>query len=319
MEACNEFSSHVAQWTGSPDLVSHSVVTIQVNLGLRCNLECHHCHVGASPRRRESMSWATMEQVLALVTRSGCRRVDLTGGAPELNPHLREFITALTGQGATVQVRTNLAVHGEPEAAGLGEFFRDHRVQLVGSLPCYLEQNVDAQRGAGSYRQAIAALRRLNQLGYGLRDDLPLNLVYNPGGASLPPDQERLEQDYRRELQTRFGLIFTRLLTIVNMPIGRFRADLRNRGLEADYWRMLEQSFNPGTLEGLMCREQISVAWDGTLFDCDFNLALGLTLAPPAHIQACDPGRLVGRPIVTGKHCLGCTAGRGSSCSGALA
>lgn len=303
------------------DVLRSGVVTIvQANLGLRCNLHCRHCHVEASPARDELMAWPVMSAVLQLASAlPGCL-VDLTGGAPELNPDFRRFVTALCEGGLPVQVRTNLTVFDEPGQIDTPEFLASHRVQLVASLPCYLDENVTAQRGSGVYRRSLAALRRLNALGYGRQGDLQLNLVYNPGGPFLPPAQEALEADYRRELRDRHGIEFTRLLTITNMPTGRFLRDLCARGKAGRYRELLRDNFNPQTLDVLMCRRQICIAWDGTLADCDFNLALGLGLAPtlPRRIDALHPAMLHNRAIVTGEHCFACTAGCGSSCGGAL-
>jgi len=220
-----------------------------------------------------------------------------------------------------VQVRTNLTVLLEPGMETLPEWLREHQVQLVASLPCYLEQNVRAQRGERTYEKSIEAIKRLNALGYGSDPRLPLNLVYNPGGPFLPPEQSTLEADYRRELGSRFDITFSHLLTITNVPIGRFRAELRRQNQEQEYLQLLRAAFNPLTVEGLMCRHQISVGWDGTLFDCDFNLALGYAVdhGAPDHIRSFDPDALKTRRIVTGEHCFSCTAGHGSSCGGALA
>lgn len=302
------------------ELSSAAVNTIQVNLGFVCNLSCRHCHVEATPMRTETMTWETMLSVLQLARALPEARVDLTGGAPELNPHFRPFVDALREQGHAVQVRTNLTVFFEAGQGDTPEFLAERGVSLVASLPCYLDDNVDTQRGSGVYKRSIAALRRLNALGYGQQAELPLNLVYNPGGAFLPPDQAALEDAYRRQLKDRFGIIFSRLLTITNMPMGRFLNDLQRDGQAEVYKTLLEDSFNQATLEGLMCRHQICVAWDGTLSDCDFNSILGLSLAEglPSHIDKLDPKNLQGRPIVTGEHCFGCTAGCGSSCGGAL-
>jgi radical SAM/Cys-rich protein len=293
---------------------------LQVNVGLRCNQSCAHCHVQAGPDRPEVMAWPVMQQVLETADILEPRLVDITGGAPELNPHLRPFMESLGKSGHKVQVRTNLTALFEPGLEGMFEFFRDQQAALVASLPCYLEKNVDTQRGDGAYEKSVRALQRLNALGYGVDENLPLNLVYNPGGAFLPPCQAALEADYRRELQERYGIVFTKLLTIANMPIGRFWKDLERRGREQKYLRLLLDSFNPKTVPGLMCRHQVSVGWDGSLHDCDFNLALGLRLCCdiPRHIRDFDPGVLSERTIVTGMHCIGCTAGAGSSCSGAL-
>ena len=315
----NNFDQAVRDILGA-GLESAAVQTIQVNLGLLCNLSCRHCHVEASPHRTENMTWEIMQSVLRLAKALPGARVDLTGGAPELNPNFRTLIDALLGQGHQVQVRTNLTVFFEAGQGDTPEFLADRGVHLVASLPCYLDDNVDKQRGGGVYKRSVAALRRLNSLGYGRQPRLPLNLVYNPGGAFLPPDQATLEDAYRRELNERFDVEFTRLLTITNMPMGRFLSDLQRDGQAEDYKHLLEDSFNQSTIDGLMCRHQICIAWDGTLSDCDFNSALGLSLAGnlPRHIDQLDPSALEGRPIVTGEHCFGCTAGCGSSCGGAL-
>jgi len=315
----NNFDQAVREVLGA-GLGSAVVQTIQVNLGLMCNLSCRHCHVEASPHRNESMTWETMQSLLRLTEALPEARVDLTGGAPELNPNFRPLLDALIEQGHQVQVRTNLTVFFEAGQGDTPEFLADRGVHLVASLPCYLDDNVDKQRGGGVYKRSVAALRRLNSLGYGRQPRLPLNLVYNPGGAFLPPDQATLEDAYRRELRERFDVEFTRLLTITNMPMGRFLSDLQRDGQDEDYKHLLEDSFNQSTIDGLMCRHQICIAWDGTLSDCDFNSALGLSLAGnlPRHIDQLDPSALEGRPIVTGEHCFGCTAGCGSSCGGAL-
>ena len=315
----NNFDQAVKQ-VQDKQLTSAAVQVIQVNLGLLCNLSCRHCHVEANPRRTEVMDWETMQSVLRLVEALPEARVDLTGGAPELNPHFRGVVSSLCKLGRTVQVRTNLTVFFEAGQAETPEFLADHGVQLVASLPCYLDDNVDAQRGTGVYKRSMAALRRLNALGYGRREGLPLNLVYNPGGAFLPPAQDVLEDAYRKELKERFDVEFTSLLTITNMPMGRFLNDLQRDGEADKYKDLLEDSFNQGTLEGLMCRHQVCIAWDGTLSDCDFNSALGLSLTDglPRHVSEINPQMLKGRAIVTGEHCFGCTAGCGSSCGGAL-
>lgn len=316
----SNFLRSVRQSTGWSGLQSGPLEVIQVNVGLQCNLQCHHCHVAASPKRTERMEWPVMEEVVRLALRSGCTFVDITGGAPELNPHLPRLIEALVAKNISVQVRTNLSVHLEPGLENMARLFRDCKVTLTGSLPCYLESNVDTQRGKGTFQKALSAIRRLNDLGFGHDGQLVLNLVYNPLGASLPPDPCMLEIDYRRELMEKYGIVFSRLLTITNMPIGRFRTDLARRGLEESYRRLLLESFNPATLDGLMCRNQINVAWDGTLFDCDFNLALKMPARLPvhSHVRGLDPALLDKRPIVIDDHCFACTAGRGSSCAGAL-
>jgi len=315
----NSFAHAVRQVLGA-DLQGAAVQTIQVNLGLRCNLSCRHCHVEATPARSEVMTWDTMQSILRLASALPQARIDLTGGAPELNPNFRSFVDLLHRAGHQVQVRTNLTVFFEAGQADTPEFLANRGVHVVASLPCYLDDNVDGQRGRGVYRRSIAAIRRLNALGYGRHQDLPLNLVYNPGGAFLPPDQAILEEVYRRELKERSDVDFTRLLTITNMPMGRFLNDLQRNGQADLYKNLLADNFNRETLQGLMCRHQVCVAWDGSLSDCDFNSALGLALSEklPKHVDELDAARLQGRIIVTGEHCFGCTAGCGSSCGGAL-
>lgn len=315
----NEFELKIGDLLGD-GLHAADIDIIQVNLGLKCNQECIHCHVEASPRRTQIMDWPVMEQILQVARVVRPKIVDLTGGSPELNPDFRRFVQALTGDGHPVQARTNLTVLLEPGMGDLPKFFKKNRVRLVGSLPCYLEENVCSQRGEGSYAGSIEALKRLNAIGYGIDPDLQLNLVYNPMGPSLPPDQLELEADYRRELGERFGVKFTNLLTIANMPIGRFGRVLSSQGQIDEYMGLLKEAFNPETVDGLMCRHQLSIAWDGTLYDCDFNLALGLSVnhGAPDHIRGFNEQQLLNRRIVTGDHCFGCTAGSGSSCGGAL-
>ena len=315
----NDFERQIAV-INDDGLHSLKIEILQVNLGLRCNQQCTHCHLEASPNRTEAMEWLTMELVLEAAKSAHCQLVDLTGGAPELNSHFRRFVAALRQEGHQVQVRTNLTVLLEPGMGNLPDFFREHQVQIVASMPCYLEQNVCAQRGKGVYERSIAAIKRLNALGYGSNSELPLNLVYNPGGPFLPPPQSVLEEDYRRELSRRFGIRFTRLLTITNMPLGRFRTELIRKKEEENYMQLLRKSFNPTTVKGLMCRHQLSVGWDGSLYDCDFNLALALPMnhGVPDHIQFFKPKDLKMRRVVTGEHCFACTAGSGSSCGGAL-
>ena len=302
-------------------LTALSIDVVQVNVGLRCNLACHHCHVESGPNRREEMTWETMEQVLAAASRAGAATLDVTGGAPEMHPYFRRFVAAARAQGLAVIDRTNLTILLEPEYKDLPAFFREHQVRLVASLPCYLELNVDKQRGRGVYAESLEAIRRLNALGYGIDPGLPLDLVYNPGGPSLPPPQQALEADYKRELHARFGIRFTRLLTITNVPIGRFRHDLEREGKAAAYAEKLASNFNAATLPGLMCRHQLHVGWDGTLYDCDFNFAIGLPVddAAQRHVRDFDPARFIRRRVATGPHCFACTAGAGSSCGGALA
>ncbi len=319
-DALNEFE----RLAGGP-VLALGVDILQVNLGLVCNQSCTHCHVEAGPTRTELMDEPTMHQVLAAARALKPALVDITGGAPELCPVLRPLIDGLVDAGLTAQVRTNLTALFEPGQEDMFEFYRARAVRLVASLPCYLEQNVRAMRGDRAYELSVAALKRLNALGYGQArgkdESLTIDLVYNPGGAFLPPGQSALEADYRRELAAQHGLSFNRLLTIANMPLGRFDAGLRRTGQTAAYGALLRESFNPATLDALMCRRQINVGWDGALYDCDFNMALGLRVnhSAPGHICAFDADLLRGRVVMTGPHCLACTAGCGSSCAGALA
>ncbi len=315
----NAFEKEIARYNGN-GLGALDINTIQVNIGLRCNLECVHCHVVSSPRRKEAMDWSTMEHVIAAAENVRAKLVDITGGAPEMHPHFRRFIAALRGKNLPVMVRTNLTILLESGFETLPGFFRDHQVELCASLPCYLEENVDSQRGTGIFKKSIQALRILNSCGYGKVAHLPLNLVYNPIDGTLPPNSLELEADYKHELRERFGIEFSRLLTITNMPIGQFRSDLKRENKLEDYNRLLRDSFNPGTLDGLMCRHQIHVGWDGRLYDCDFNYALKLPVGEglPQTIKEFNSHLLMNRAIQTEFHCFGCTAGCGSSCGGAL-
>jgi radical SAM/Cys-rich protein len=298
-----------------------AVETLQVNVGKLCNQACKHCHVDASPARTEVMTRETAEQVLEALRRFRIRTLDITGGAPELNPSFRRLVTEARRAGAHVVVRHNLTVMFEPGQGDLPEFFREHEVEVVSSLPYFLEQQTDAQRGRGVFEKSVEALKRLNSAGYGAGGGLTLNLVYNPVGAYLPPAQESIERDFKRELFARHGVTFDRLYTITNMPIRRFLEYLRRSGNEERYLRRLVEAFNPATVEGLMCRTLVSVDWTGRLYDCDFNQMLELGVAPglPQTIADFDPARLAARRIMTGAHCFGCTAGAGSSCGGAVA
>ncbi len=315
----NDFESKMVNSVGE-GLYAGRIQNFQVNLGFICNQACQHCHLNCSPERTEVMEWRVMEMILSAAETVKPRLVDLTGGAPELNPDFRRFVGALRERGFPVQVRTNLTIITEPGMEGLPDYYSEQGIQLVGSLPCYLEENVRAQRGDQVYEKSVEAIKALNGIGYGVEPDLVLNLVYNPGGPFLPGDQSTLEKAYRKELMSRFDLRFTNLLTITNMPIGRFKEDLRVRNKEKEYMELLRNSFNPTTIDGLMCRYQISFGWDGTMYDCDFNLALGFSVdhGAPDHINRFDASILSGRRIVTGSHCFGCTAGAGSSCGGAL-
>ena len=303
------------------DLRARSVETLQVNVGKLCNQACKHCHVDASPSRTEIMTRETVELVLAALRRFQFRTVDVTGGAPELNPSFRYLVTEARALGSHITVRHNLTVMFEPGQGDLPEFFRDQKVEVISSLPYFLEERTDAQRGPHVFQKSIEALRRLNAIGYGIKDsNLILNLVYNPAGAFLPPPQASLEADFKRELQARYGVTFNQLYTITNMPIKRFLDYLRRSGNEERYLRKLVEAFNPQAVEGLMCRDLVSVDWTGRLYDCDFNqmLELGVDSELPQSIVDFDPEKFASRRVMTGAHCFGCTAGAGSSCGGAV-
>lgn len=297
------------------------VETLQVNVGKLCNQACKHCHVDASPARTEIMSRETAAKVIRALAQSGIRTLDITGGAPELNPSFRYLVREARARGAHVMVRHNLTVMFEEGQEDLPEFFREHEVEVVSSLPYFLEQQTDAQRGQGVFEKSIAALERLNAAGYGIEESgLVLNLVYNPVGAFLPPSQGSIEKDFKRELAARHNVTFNRLYTITNMPIKRFLDYLRRSGNEERYMRKLVEAFNPQAVESLMCRSMVSVDWTGRLYDCDFNqmLELGVDIELPQTISDFDMEKLAGRRIMTGAHCFGCTAGAGSSCGGAV-
>jgi len=299
-----------------------AVTTLQVNVGKRCNQACHHCHVEAGPTRTEIMGEAVATRVLELLAASpDVAIVDLTGGAPELNPHFRRLVREAGRLGRHVIDRCNLTVLLEPGMEDLPEFLATHAVEVTASLPCYGPENVEKQRGRGVFDKSIAALRRLNALGYGRPDSaLVLNLVYNPVGAFLPPPQAELEARYKDELLGAFGIEFHRLFTLTNMPIKRFAEFLARQGQEEAYASLLVNHFNPATVPGLMCRSLVSVGWDGSLYDCDFNQMLEMPLGAGVptiwELDALDA--LARRPVATGSHCFGCTAGAGSSCGGTL-
>jgi radical SAM/Cys-rich protein len=301
-------------------LTRKSPATIQVNVGKLCNQACHHCHVDAGPRRTERMTPATASRVIEVLAASPrVGTVDITGGAPELNENFAMLVERARALGRKVIVRCNLTVTLEPGMEWLVDFYRRAGVELVCSLPCYTAANTDRQRGAGVFDKSILALRNLNAAGFG-RGDLRLDLVYNPIGASLPPPQAELEAQYRDELARNFGIVFDRLLTITNMPISRFANQLRAAGNDSAYMSLLVNHFNPATVDALMCRDLVSVGWDGRLYDCDFNQMLEIPIGGGATIwDVEDVGTLEGARIATGSHCFGCTAGAGSSCGGAIA
>ncbi|MDP3669053.1 MAG: arsenosugar biosynthesis radical SAM protein ArsS [Telluria sp.] len=313
------------QATEFPPLSRNQLTTLQVNLGYRCNQTCVHCHVNAGPNRTEMMDDANLALIPPVLTARGIGTLDLTGGAPELHQGFRPLVRAASALGVQVIDRCNLTILFEPDQQDLAEFLARHQVEIVASLPCYSLANVDKQRGAGVFDKSIAALQKLNALGYGREGSgLTLNLVYNPQGASLPPEQTKLQADYKRELFKHFGIVFNELFALANMPIQRFGSMLISNGQFNDYMRLLKENFAAANLAGVMCRSQVSVDWQGFLYDCDFNQQLGLAL-PAARVGqgrphlrdllADDP---VGRPIRVADHCYGCTAGQGSSCGGAL-
>ena len=308
--------------TDFPPLRRARQETVQANLGYRCNQSCFHCHVGAGPKRTESMDWPTMELLLAFARARRARGLDLTGGAPELNPHFRRLITAAREAGLGVVDRCNLTILGEPGQDDLGEFLAASRVEIVASLPCYLEENVNRQRGEGVFAASLAGLRRLNALGFGREGSgLVLNLVYNPVGPSLPPPQGPLEQAYREQLGSRYGIVFNRLYTLANMPIQRFGSQLLTRGEFDAYMRLLKGAHRAENLDGVMCRSLVSVDWQGYVHDCDFNQMLRLpagSSALPVHLRELLHADLERASIRVADHCYGCTAGQGSSCGGAL-
>jgi radical SAM/Cys-rich protein len=297
--------------------------TLQVNVGYRCNQSCVHCHVNAGPSRTEEMSGETAEVVLAFLARRRVATLDITGGAPELNPHFRTLVHAARGLGVRVMDRCNLTILEVPGQEDLADFLAGERVEIVASMPCYLEQNVDAQRGKGVFDGSIRGLQRLNSLGYGRPESgLVLNLVYNPQGPSLPPPQENLEADYKRVLGERYGIVFNRLYTLANMPIQRFGAILISKGEFDRYLELLRHAHLDANLDHVMCRNLVSIDWRGYVYDCDFNQMLDLPLRHAArervHLSELLDAEIEGEPIRVAGHCYGCTAGQGSSCGGAL-
>ena len=296
---------------------------LQINVGKLCNLTCAHCHVNAGPKRKEIMTRDTADRILSWLEQTDIPVVDLTGGAPEMIPDFRYFVerlSALTPR-RHVMDRCNLTILLEPSQDGLAEFLAEHRVEIVASMPCYSPANVDAQRGDGVFDASIQALQLLNRLGYGRTPELPLNLVYNPLGASLPGPQAELEEDYKRELRSHFGIVFNQLYTITNVPVSRFASYLRNNGQLQEYLDLLVASFNPRAVAGLMCRDTINVSWTGEVFDCDFNQMLKMQWREAGRglsLWEIDPAQVANREILTGDHCFACTAGAGSSCGGAL-
>jgi radical SAM/Cys-rich protein len=298
---------------------------LQVNVGKLCNLTCVHCHVNAGPRRKEIMTRETIDRILDWFGKTGIPTIDLTGGAPEMIPHFRYFSeqVELLQPDRHIIDRCNLTILLEDGYEGLAAFLAKHKVEIIASMPCYSPENVNAQRGEGVFEGSIAALQLLNSLGYGIDPDLPLHLVYNPVGEFLPPSQAELEADYKRELKKHFEVVFNKLYTLANLPIGRFASYLRHNNRLDEYMELLIEAFNPATIDGLMCRNTISVGWRGEVYDCDFNQQLGMQWSSNPDqsglfLWDIDPDLLEGREIMTGDHCFGCTAGAGSSCGGAI-
>ena len=302
-------------------LTATGITIFQVNVGRLCNQLCKHCHVNAGPDRKEIMQKNTMEICLDIIEKTDIPTVDITGGAPEMNPNFRWFVKEFSKRGRHVMVRSNLTILTEPDYKNLPEFFAENKVEVIASFPHYLEQTLDRQRGNGVFKKSIEALKQLNSIGYGKQDSgLILNLVYNPAGAFLPPSQKALEADYKREMLKRYGVVFNNLFTIANMPIGRFLNYLRASQNYDAYMQKLTSNYNPNAASQVMCRYTLSVGWDGSLYDCDFNQMLGMKVnhGAPSNIKTFDITRLWNRQIVTGIHCYGCTAGGGSSCGGAV-
>jgi radical SAM/Cys-rich protein len=316
----NRFAQRLADYSialrrGRPEI-------LQVNVGKLCNLTCVHCHVNAGPKRKEIMSRETIDRIIGWFGKTDIPTIDLTGGAPEMIPDFRYFIEQVKSLQPTRHVidRCNLTILLERGYEDLAPFLARNKVEIIASMPCYSAENVNAQRGEGVFEGSIAALQVLNSLGYGIDPELPLHLIYNPVGAFLPPSQAELEADYKRELKKHFGIVFNKLYTLTNLPIGRFVSYLRRNNKLDEYMELLVQAFNPATIDGLMCRNTISVGWRGEVYDCDFNQQLGMQWNNGARIflWGVDPKDIENREIMTGNHCFGCTAGAGSSCGGAI-
>lgn len=306
-----------------PAIKRSKLDTLQVNLGYRCNQQCLHCHVNAGPKRKENMTHETVEQLVEFLKASDIKKLDLTGGAPELNPNFRYLVREAHTLGVHVIDRCNLTILFEPGQEDLARFLADNKVEVVASLPCYLKDNVDKQRGKGVFDLSTAALKKLNQLGYGDPDTgLVLNLMYNPQGPTLPPSQQQLEAAYRQHLKDEFDIVFSNLYTLTNMPIQRFGSTLVSKGQFDDYMQLLRDNFKQENLDNVMCRNLISIDWQGYVYDCDFNQMLDLpaplTDKPKSHIKDLMDTNIKSRKVIVKDHCYGCTAGQGSSCGGAL-
>ena len=303
-----------------PSLRRAALSELQINLGYLCNQACEHCHVEAGPKRTEIMSRETMDRILSWASASAIRSVDLTGGAPELNPDFRYFCDRFLEQGTAVTSRCNITVLFEPGQEDLAEWYARRQIRLVCSLPCYSRKNVDKQRGKGVFGKSINGLKALNDAGYGRLPELVVDLVYNPTGPFLPPPQQALEADYRKRLKEDFGIVFNSLLTLTNLPVKRFRHFLERTGQLLSYEQLLVDNFNPATIPALMCRHLVSVDWQGHVYDCDFNqmLEIPLGLTGRKKLWELQPDHVRGAPVAVAGHCFGCTAGAGSSCGGTL-
>ncbi len=309
--------------TDFPAIKRHKLETLQVNLGYLCNQQCLHCHVNAGPKRKENMVLETIQQVIAFLQKHRIKSLDLTGGAPEMNPHFRTLVVAARELDVHVIDRCNLTILSEPGYEGIAEFLAEQRVEVVASLPCYLQENVDKQRGKGVFDGSMVGLKKLNALGYGkANSDLVLNLVYNPTGPVLPPSQVELESDYKNILQEKYDIVFNNLFTITNMPIKRFGSTLISKGQFSEYMQLLRNSYSADNLSSVMCKSLISVDYLGYIYDCDFNQMLDLPMRKAGkgkmHINDIKVDALQDKSIIIADHCYGCTAGQGSSCGGAL-
>jgi radical SAM/Cys-rich protein len=311
------------QQTDFPAITRHTLQIVQVNLGYLCNLSCSHCHVNAGPKRTELMDKATIDLVLDFVCKHNIHTLDLTGGAPEMNPHFKYLITKARALDVNVIDRCNLVILQEPGYEDIAEFLAVNNVEIIASLPCYLEDNVDKQRGKGTFNASLVALKKLNALGYGQPDSpLKLNLVFNPQGVNLPPEQNALEQAYKKHLQEHYGIVFNQLFALANLPIQRFGSMLISKGLFNDYLQLLKDNHRTENLDRVMCRNTLSIDWQGYVYDCDFNQMLNLPLGghekAKTHLNALLDDTLTNAAITVSQHCYGCTAGQGSSCGGAL-
>ena len=309
--------------TDFPAITRNALEILQVNLGYLCNLSCTHCHVNAGPKRTELMDIETVDQVLDFIRKTGIHTLDLTGGAPEMNPHFNYLVRQARAMNVTVIDRCNLVILEEPGFENTAEFLAFNQVEITASLPCYLEDNVDKQRGKGTFSASLSALKKLNRLGYGQKDSpLQLNLVFNPQGLNLPPEQQALEKAYKDHLQEHYDIVFNKLFTITNLPIQRFGSMLISKGLFNDYMQLLKDNHRTDNLAGVMCRNTISIDWQGYVYDCDFNQMLQLPLGKnpdhKTHLRDLINQSLSDSAINVRQHCYGCTAGQGSSCSGAL-